>query len=159
MIVAYDRFSAVNYALDWALKRNPNYYDFESLGGDCTNFASQCVYAGAKTMNYTANLGWFYKNLNNRVPAWTGVDFFLKFLINNSGPGPFGKVVQLSDIDVGDVIFLGRNNLDFYHTVIVSKIEFDDVFICCHTRDARNKSLFEYSFQQIKPIHIIGVRK
>ena len=34
--VGYDRFRAVAYALRWALSRNPRYYDFEDIGGDCT---------------------------------------------------------------------------------------------------------------------------
>jgi len=35
---AYDRAAAVAYARKWALSRNPRYYDYEDLGGDCTNF-------------------------------------------------------------------------------------------------------------------------
>lgn len=33
----YDRDKAVAYAHQWAFKRNPNYYNFDSIGGDCTN--------------------------------------------------------------------------------------------------------------------------
>ena len=43
----YDRRAAVLYAHRWAYGRNPAFYDYEHLGGDCTNFASQCIYAGA----------------------------------------------------------------------------------------------------------------
>ena len=42
----YDRDAAVAYARRWALSRNPLYYDFEDIGGDCTNFASQYIFAG-----------------------------------------------------------------------------------------------------------------
>lgn len=48
--IKYDRISAVNYAKKWALSRNPKFYDFDPIGGDCTNFISQCIYAGAKVM-------------------------------------------------------------------------------------------------------------
>ena len=41
----YDREAAVLYAHQWAYGRNPLFYDYELLGGDCTNFASQCIYA------------------------------------------------------------------------------------------------------------------
>ena len=51
--LTYDRAKAVAYAERWALSRNPRYYDFEDIGGDCTNFASQCIYAGAGVMNWT----------------------------------------------------------------------------------------------------------
>ena len=36
-IIPYDREAAVRYAHRWAYGRNPNYYDYEELGGDCTN--------------------------------------------------------------------------------------------------------------------------
>ena len=43
--ILYNREEAVSYARKWALGRNPAYFDFQKLGGDCTNFASQCIYA------------------------------------------------------------------------------------------------------------------
>jgi hypothetical protein len=69
----YDRESAVAYARRWALGRNSAFYDFEYIGGDCTNFASQCIYAGAGIMNYTPETGWFYRSASDRTASWTGV--------------------------------------------------------------------------------------
>lgn len=46
-VKSYDRRSAAAYAQRWAYFRNPDFLDFSDLGGDCTNFASQCIYAGA----------------------------------------------------------------------------------------------------------------
>lgn len=51
-IKEYDRQSAVNYAHKWSYLRNPNYYNFDPVGGDCTSFASQCIWQGSKIMNY-----------------------------------------------------------------------------------------------------------
>ena len=42
-LLPYDRQAAVRYASRWAYGRNPAYADFDALGGDCTNFASQCL--------------------------------------------------------------------------------------------------------------------
>ena len=70
----YDRAAAVNYAHQWAHGRNPAYYNFDGIGGDCTSFASQCLYAGAGVMNFTPTYGWYYRSLQDRAPAWTGVD-------------------------------------------------------------------------------------
>ncbi|HOA41990.1 MAG TPA: amidase domain-containing protein, partial [Bacillota bacterium] len=42
----YNRNKAIEYAERWAFDRNPRYLDFEKLGGDCTNYVSQCIYAG-----------------------------------------------------------------------------------------------------------------
>ena len=41
-VTAYDRGKAVAYAHKWAFGRNPAYYNFDKIGGDCTNFTSQC---------------------------------------------------------------------------------------------------------------------
>ena len=41
----YNRENAVEYAKIWAYKRNPKYYNFDSVGGDCTSFVSQCLFA------------------------------------------------------------------------------------------------------------------
>ena len=46
MLIPYDRDRAVQYAHTWAFQRNPQYYSYDLLGGDCTNFASQCQKAG-----------------------------------------------------------------------------------------------------------------
>ena len=37
----YNRNAAIAYAKKWAYKRNPNYYNFDLNGGDCTKFVSQ----------------------------------------------------------------------------------------------------------------------
>lgn len=43
--ISYDRNSAIAYAKKWALSQNPRYYNFDPVGGDCTSFISQCLYA------------------------------------------------------------------------------------------------------------------
>jgi len=78
----YNRRAAVEYAHRWAFDRNPRFYDYDGIGGDCTNFASQCLYAGTGVMNYTPTFGWYYFDANHKAPAWTGVEFFYNFLIH-----------------------------------------------------------------------------
>ena len=155
----YEREKAVEYAIKWALTRNPEYYSFDNIGGDCTNFVSQCLYAGCKIMNYTKDLGWYYNSLNDRAPAWTDVAFFYNFLINNKGKGPFASLVTKDEVEVGDIIQLGRLNGDFYHAVIVSKIANGKIYVSSHTRDALNVPLTSYYYYQIRCLHILGARK
>ena len=81
--VPYNRKAAVAYADYWAYRRNPKYYAFDEIGGDCTNFVSQCVFAGCGVMNDTPDYGWYYYNVNDRAPAWTGVGYFYRFLTEN----------------------------------------------------------------------------
>ena len=83
-----DTGKMIDYAAKWAYSYNPDFYDFTELGGDCTNFISQCVYAGGAVMNYTPDTGWYYIALSERAAAWTGVEFFARFVLNNRGAGP-----------------------------------------------------------------------
>ncbi len=157
-IFTYDRTSAVNYSLKYALKRNPDYYDFDKLGGNCTNFVSQSIFAGCKVMNFSP-LGWYYNSLSDRSPAWTGVDQLYTFLINNKGVGPFATLTNNSSVSIGDVIQLGRNVNDFYHAMVVTQIVGGRIFVCANTRDAKNVPLDYYSYRYIRFIHIEGYRK
>ena len=84
-LIPYNRRAAVNYAHEWAFRRNPAFYDFSQLGGDCTNFASQCLYAGVGVMNFTPEFGWYYISAELRAAAWTGVPFFWDFM-TRQGP-------------------------------------------------------------------------
>lgn len=158
-IFEYDRNKVLDYAKKWAFKRNPAFYDFSALGGDCTNYASQCIFAGAGVMNYTPTFGWFYKNLNDRTPSWTGVEFLYNFLVNNEGVGPFAKQVELNELEIGDIVQLGRATGDFYHSPVVVGFSRGQILVSAHSYDAFNKPLNSYVFEQARGIHILGVRK
>lgn len=154
---AYNREWAVNYARVWAYSRNPKFYDFADLGGDCTNFASQCIYAGAGVMNYTPETGWFYISANDRTPSWTGVEFLYDFLVNNLSVGPYGSEVPISEALSGDIVQLANSEGDFYHTVVIVST-FPEITVAAHSRDALNKPLNSYDFAFARAIHIDGVR-
>lgn len=155
----YDRRAAVEYAKKWAFRRNPAYYNFDNLGGDCTNFASQCIYAGAKVMNYTPTFGWYYINVNERAPAWTGVEYLYNFLTTNEGAGPFGREAPLGELEPGDIVQLGRATGDFYHTPVVVAVRKDAIYVAAHTYDAYMRPLSSYNYSKVRGIHIEGVRK
>lgn len=158
---AYDRDAAVQYAHLWALDRNPKYYDFENLGGDCTNFCSQVLHAGGCPMNNTKEVGWYYYNLNNRTPSWTGVEFFYRFITNNRGTGPKSREVSPREIELGDVIQLDfPYNAPFNHCLIVvanpEPGNINRILISCHTVDRDNYPLVYYNWRAIRYLHIIG---
>lgn len=155
----YDRSLAISYARKWAFARNPRYYNFDSIGGDCTNFASQCIFAGAKVMNYTPSFGWYYRTLNDRAPAWTGVEYLYRFLTENKGVGPVAEEVPLHRLQPGDVVQLGRETGNFYHTPVVVRIQNGQIFVAAHTYDAFDKPLSSYYFERIRGIHILGVNQ
>lgn len=162
-IVPYDREAAVAYAKRWALSRNPKYYDYERLGGDCTNFASQCVYAGSQAMNYTPTYGWYYISANNKAPAWTGVEFFFRFMVNNAGTGPFMQTVPVARIEPGDVVQLKFAGDRYGHTPVVIAVgnppDPGNILVATHTYDSLGRPLNTYFYEEIRYLHVLGVRK
>ncbi len=155
--IPYNRAAAVAYARRWALGRNPAYYDFEELGGDCTNFASQCIYAGAGVMNYTPETGWYYISVNDRAAAWTGVEYLYNFLVNNRSVGPYGHRVSQQEIQPGDIVQLGRSDGSFYHTPVILSVR-PQILVAAHTYDALDRPLSSYNYDQVRFVHIDGVR-
>ena len=154
----YNRENAVAYARKYALVRNPIFFTFEGIGGNCTNFVSQCVLAGSCVMNFEPIYGWYYLSLRRRSPSWTGVEFFYDFMLSNVGVGPYGVSADRNTVEIGDVVQIAKEDGDFYHTLIISKIENGDIYICANTNDALDKPLSEYSYTTERFIHIKGVR-
>lgn len=161
--VPYNRQAAVDYAHTWAFDRNPRFYNFKGIGGDCTNFTSQCLYAGAKVMNYTPTFGWYYNSINSRAPAWTSVRYFYNFITGNKGVGPFGSIVSMGEIEIGDIVQLKLDEPDFQHAALVVSIgedpNLDNILVAAHTIDSDNRPLSTYPITDIRFIHIDGVRK
>ncbi len=155
--IPYDRNAAVAYARRWALDRNPAYYDFEKIGGDCTNFASQCIYAGAPVMNYTPVMGWYYRSLSDRTASWTGVEYLYNFLVNNRSVGPYGRLVYKGEVEPGDIVQLGSKDGRFYHSLVITSVS-PKIIVSAHTFDALDSSLSSYVYDKVRFIHIDGVR-
>ena len=134
----YDRRAAVLYAHRWAYGRNPAFYDYEHLGGDCTNFASQCIYAGSGVMNFTPTFGWYYIDPDQKAPAWTGVPYLYNFLVREEKTGE-----------------------NFRHTPVVVSVGWpvtpENVLVAAHSYDADNRPLSTYSYQDIRFLKIFGV--
>ncbi|MDR1734015.1 MAG: amidase domain-containing protein [Oscillospiraceae bacterium] len=163
----YDRESAVQYARKWAFDRNPEWGDFETMGGDCTNFTSQVLYAGGASFNIDSDYGWYYKNLDNRAPAWSGVEALHEFLISNkTGNGPMAVPIALKDVEKGDIVQLRfQGNDRFSHSLVVTDLgrpvgsnNLFTVGITTHSLDSRSRPLGTYSFAEMRPLHITGVR-
>ncbi len=154
----YNRENALAYARRWALDRNPLFFSFNGIGGDCTNFVSQCIFAGGCVMNYKPNYGWYYISSNDRTPSWSGVEFFYDFMVNNKEQGPFAKETTAENITPGDVIQLGNAENEYYHTLIVVEKTEDEIFIAAHSDDYYRRPLSEYDYANIRYLHIEGIR-
>lgn len=152
----YNREKVYEYARKWAYSRNPQYYNYDEIGGDCTNFVSQCIFAGYNEMNYDKNNGWYYINANNKSPSWTGVEFLYKFLISNKSNGPKAIETTIDKLDIGDVIQLNFDRNKFSHSLIViqNAKSIDNTLVATHTFDNFGKKVIDYNFYDYRCLHI-----
>jgi hypothetical protein len=158
VIKPYLRENALLYANRYAFSQNPIFGNFAGIGGNCTNFVSQCIYAGSCRMNYKPTFGWYYISMNERAPAWTGVDYFFNFITTNSDVGPFGRQATPDEMEIGDVIQLGRDGEGYYHTLLVVGFEGDDPLVAAQTDNALGRALSTYTYDFSRYIKILGVR-
>ena len=161
----YVAAKAIAYAERWAFDRNPLFSNYTGVGGDCTNFVSQCILAGCCIMNFTPDFGWYYISDNDRAPAWTGVEYFYDFMTGasdfttvNGGIGPYGRTVPRASVRAGDVVQLSNELGDFYHTLFVYRTDGDEIFVAAHSDDALDRPLSTYNYVSDRFIRIFGAR-
>lgn len=128
--IPYRRDLAVAYAERWWNEPNPAYENFEV---NCTNYVSQCLFAGRAPMNYTGRResGWWYKG---RVGgrewwsfSWAVADSLRRYL---AMPRSFGLRAQEVDapekLKLGDVICYDWDGTGrFGHNTIVTAFTAD----------------------------------
>ena len=160
----YDRERAVQYARRWALSRNPLFVDFTGQGGNCTNFVSQCILAGSCVMNYTKDFGWYYISNADRAPAWSSVEYFYDFMTGvptfasqNGGIGPYAVEVPVRMATVGDVVQDADSEGDWYHTVIITGKDGDEILVSAQSNDALDRPISTYNYADVRFLHIEGV--
>ena len=154
MIKRYDREKAISYAQKWALGRNSKYYSFDNVGGDCTNFISQCLLEGGAEMDFDKYYGWFYISAYNRSPSWASVVYLSRYLLSEKQKGIFAIEQQVNKLQIGDIIQLKQTNEDFNHSLIISQKTDSDIYICAHDNNALNRPLSSYHYIMIRGIHI-----
>ena len=154
----YNRENAVAYARKYAFSQNSLFANFRGIGGNCTNFISQSVYAGSCEMNYKPTFGWYFISLDDRSPSWTGVDYFFNFITQNTDVGPYGKEVTSDEVEIGDVIQLARNAEGYYHSLLVVGFDGEDILVAAQTDDAYARPLSTYDYDYSRFIKILGVR-
>lgn len=153
----FDRAKAIAYAHRWAYGRNPDYAAFDGLGGDCTNFASQSLFAGSGVQQQGMN-GWYYISLDDRAPAWSGVEQLYTFLVSNRGIGPYAEEVDVHEVLPGDLVQLRFTEGDrFRHTPVIVATQ-GGTLVAAHTFNADNRPLPSYTYHEARYLHIIGVR-
>lgn len=104
----YRRDQVVAYADRWWNEPNPAYENFEV---NCTNYVSQCVFAGHAPMNYTdrRDSGWWYKGRSGGQElwsySWAVSNAFEAYLAAPHAEGMRATAVeQPRELQLGDVI-------------------------------------------------------
>ena len=125
---SYNREAARDYAFRYVLSPNSSYVNFEKMGGNCTNFTSQCLRAGGIPFDETGNYTWYYYDSNNRAPSWTLANGFRTYYKNNVGSSSIKGLraypSNFSNIRLGDLVQL-VNNGKASHTMFVSSPIYD----------------------------------
>ncbi len=128
--VEYRRELVAAYADRWWNEANPAYELFEV---NCTNYVSQCVFAGEAPMNYTGKResGWWYKGRTGGQESWSyswavsnALQLYLSF------PRSTGMrattVESASELSLGDVItYDWSGDGRFQHTTVVTAFDAD----------------------------------
>ncbi|MBT2599203.1 MULTISPECIES: amidase domain-containing protein [unclassified Oceanobacillus] len=135
----YNRLEAVKYAERWWNSYNPAYRTFEV---DCTNYISQCLYAGgAPTWGEPVReRGWWYSG-NSWSFSWS-VAHSMRWYLSGSQKGLKGKEVESpEELFPGDVIcydFEGDNRWN-HTTIVVTKDEYGMPLVNAHTDNSRHR--------------------
>jgi hypothetical protein len=173
----YDREAALAYAMKWVdpveVVRNDSLYGvYDSYGGNCNNFISQCLVAGDIPMDIEGDLyeqwKWYGENVDayeeayGRSPSFTGVNEFYSYASDNSG---FGLVAIVDDNlysgQAGDILQYGYDD-NWMHSVIVTDVVEDDdgntidYLINSNTTDRINYPASAYGYAQMRIIKIVG---
>ncbi|WP_236838911.1 amidase domain-containing protein [Caldalkalibacillus salinus] len=139
--VTYDREKAVAYAHRWWNDYNPQFRSFEV---DCTNYISQCLWAGHAPMKYSSDRakGWWYRfEPVNWSFSWS-VAHSLRWYLPNSQSGLRGREVTSADqLRPGDVIcydFDGDGRWQ-HTTIVVAKDGAGEPLVNAHTSNSQNR--------------------
>ncbi len=166
---AYDRDKAVAYADAHHHERNPVWYNFSDEGGNCQNYASQCLLEGGIGMDYQGEEQWkcyiedpeYDPEINEedgksgRSRSWVNVGYFYDYAKYNEDGGLCAEVnANLYYAQPGDIIMVGNGGLS--HTVIVSRVIGDHILVDSNSIDMKDYPLEAYVYTNITLIKILG---
>lgn len=133
----YSRMEAVRYAEQYWNSYNPQFKKFEV---NCTNYISQCLYAGGAPMvGYPKKSGGWWMRNNDWSYTWS-VAHALRWYLPNAKQGLKAKEVSTADqLRPGDVIcydFEGDGRFD-HNTIVVAKDENGEPLVNANTYNSR----------------------
>ena len=166
----YDRQAALAYADRYAMGRSQAWPDYSDYGGNCQNFASQCLLAGGIPMDTEGPDIWKWYGpdpsetvlAEGRSPSWSGVNQFREYAMKNNGFGLSALVdAPYYTGQPGDLIQMGTAD-SLRHTVVVRDLATDaagqtvDYLVHSNTNDMENYPASLYGYPVFSLIRIIG---
>ncbi|GAB7387426.1 amidase domain-containing protein [Bacillaceae bacterium] len=164
---AYNRVQAVRYAEAYWNSYNPNFRVFDV---DCTNYVSQCLYAGGIPMDFTGrrDKGWWYRGKGGIDDSWSyswAVAHSLRWYLAAGGPGIAVQEMESADqLSFGDIIcydFDGNGHWQ-HNAIVVAKDGNGKPLVNAHTSNSRRRywdyrDSYAWTPQiQYKFFHILG---
>lgn len=140
----YNREKARLYAESWWNGYNPKYIRFEV---DCSNYVSQCLFAGGAPMNYTGKreTGWWYQGKSGNRELWSyswAVANSLRLYLSSSRGALRGEIVDSPrKLAIGDVIsYSWDGDGRFGHSTVVTGFDANGMpLVNAHTVNCRNR--------------------
>ena len=127
---SYNASAAVDYARQYWNNYNPAYTNYNSVGGDCANFVSQCLYAGGLEQDdrwYNGSAAWI--NCASQIAYFRDMGFTVI------------DYAQANDIQIGNPVYYYNGN-SMAHTAICVGYSSDGTPLVA----AHNKNHWEYEW-------------
>lgn len=165
----YDRNKATAYADLYYTRRNPEWYNFTDEGGNCQNYASQCILEGGIPMDYEGEEQWkcyiedpeYDPEINEeesdwgRTKSWVSVTHFYNYARENNGKGLVAETnINIFYGEPGDLVLVGNGSLA--HTVIISKVVDGHILVHSNSIDMKNYPLEAYTYNNVQLVKILG---
>ena len=125
----YNREKAVEYARKYALLPNTkDWKNYEAYGGDCTNFVSQCLFAGGIPFDHQGKYvtqKWYWYSDQYRTPSFTSADALKTYMLSNDGFGLVAQVGDMQSMKIGDIVQLGDLEKTTHSMLVVGLVKED----------------------------------
>ncbi len=109
-------------------------------------------------MNYRKTMGWYYRTVDDRSAAWSGVQFLYNFLTHNKGEGPKATEVPIDQIGPGDIVQLSFKENIFSHSLFVVDTgevpDIYDVLVATHSFDSDYRPLSTYQYREYRCLKV-----
>ena len=158
----YDRAAAYDYLMAYCDERNPRWYAYDDVGGNCMNFGSQVLLAGGIPEDERGDEEWYWDGQNDLDLSWINVGHFYDYCRDNEG---YGLVADTEagyyTGEVGDVVIVGFAG-DHRHTTVISHVVEDeegnvvDYLITCNTTNYKDFPVSAYYYTCHRLIKIFG---